>query len=79
MVGLRIRCVKRVIFNEKRTDFEIWWLSFDEMKASASLLETNCVNAPYFEVAFSITDGGRIPSVDYIDADLHNNYFGCFT
>lgn len=49
------------------------------MNASASLLEINCINAPYFKGTFSIMDGVRIPPVDYIDEDLQNKYFEIFT
>lgn len=67
----------RVVKREK--DFEIKWPSYDEMKASASLLENNRINGGLLQGIFAVTDGGRMPCADYTDTNLQNAYFEGFT
>ena len=75
--GLEV--LKRVVVQKEEKDYEIRWPSYEEMKASAALLENNRINGLLLTGVFAVTDGGRMPCADYTDCNLQNAYFEGFT
>ena len=64
----------RVVKKRSCTDFEVKWPDEGDRLAFSLLLQNNRVYGPLPKGVFAVTDGGRMPCVDYTDQDLQNAY-----
>ena len=51
------------------------WLTLDEIKQSAGLLEKNREHGPLLPGVLAVARGGRMPCVEYESAGLQTNFW----
>lgn len=71
--------LRQVVCDQHNPSFERRWSTFEEMKQSCSLLDSDRVNEQHLKGIFAVTDGGRMPCADSKDNNMQNAYIEGFT